>query len=364
MNILEKLARYSKKNLLAEIESITAQKETWANKYKDLSEKYKDLSEKYKERSKFRFFSGISNKEGSFKKFFIENNMPVILENLKANLDIHSQKVVNDVIEKMLYIPDRKHRDFYRMDLEQAKNVLEFAYEKEADRICSEALNVWKEKYVLQDGQYDVEVLYKHHGLNGVGQKIKDYIKNKDFIDGGAYIGDSALVFFEYEPKKVYSFEMSQKNSELYLKTMNDNNIRSEKYKFVNLGLSDGKYEFTINDTGENGASLLDLGDTLVYTTDIDSYVFENNLNIGFIKTDLEGSGLLALKGMEKTIKQFRPVLSLAIYHTPEEFFEIKPYLENIVKDLNYKIKIEKHNSVFHTISGVVLLAYPMELEE
>ena len=384
MHLFKKLISYSKKNLLAEIETITAQRDNWANKYSELSKKYKslrekyqiqvlknkeqsqkikDLSGKYKEQSKYKFFSGISNRDGSFKKFFIENNMPAAIANLKANLDSESQKVIDDTIEKMLYIPDRKHRHFYRMDKEIAKEFLEFPYEKEADRICSESIESWKEKYVLQEGSYDLEVLYKHHGLSGIGQKIKDYIKNKDFIDGGAYVGDSALVFFEYEPKKVYSFEMSPKNSQNYYKTMNDNHIDFEKYEFVNLGISDGKYEFSINDTGENGASLTDSGNTLVHTTDIDSYVFENNLDVGFIKTDVEGAGLLALKGMEKTIRKFRPVLSLAIYHTPEEFFETKPYLENIVKDLNYKIRIEKHNSVFHTISGVVLMAYPAELE-
>lgn len=33
-------------------------------------------------------------------------------------------------------------------------------------------------------------------------------LKNKDIIDVGAYIGDSALILLEYTNKKVYAFEV------------------------------------------------------------------------------------------------------------------------------------------------------------
>lgn len=48
---------------------------------------------------------------------------------------------------------------------------------------------------------------------------------------------------------------------------------------------------------------------------------------IGFIKLDVEGYGVRALRGMEKTIQKSRPVLSLSIYHSPEELFETKKVL-------------------------------------
>ncbi|GAB7141350.1 hypothetical protein RsTz2092_13270 [Deferribacterales bacterium RsTz2092] len=66
---------------------------------------------------------------------------------------------------------------------------------------------------------------------------------------------------------------------------------------------------------------------------------------------------------MTKTIQRFRPVLSLAIYHNPEEFFETKPLLEQIVKGLNYTFKIQKHSTYPLNINETALFAYPQELD-
>lgn len=62
----------------------------------------------------------------------------------------------------------------------------------------------------------------------------------------------------------------------------------------------------------------------------LDTYLQQLNKTVpqvGFIKLDLEGYGVRALRGMEKTIRKDRPVLSLSIYHSPEELFETKKVL-------------------------------------
>ena len=38
-------------------------------------------------------------------------------------------------------------------------------------------------------------------------KEIISQIKNRDIIDGGAYVGDSALVFSELGPSRIFSFE-------------------------------------------------------------------------------------------------------------------------------------------------------------
>ena len=62
----------------------------------------------------------------------------------------------------------------------------------------------------------------------------------------------------------------------------------------------------------------------LVKTIILDSYIQKVENPIGFIKADIEGAMFDALKGMVKTIRKYRPVLSFAIYHSAEEFFETK----------------------------------------
>jgi hypothetical protein len=143
---------------------------------------------------------------------------------------------------------------------------------------------------------------------------------------------------------------------------MKMNNISNDKCEALFLGLSDGKKKMSFDDN-MGGTSLFSKGDTTVDLCDLDSFAEENKLTVGFIKTDLEGADFDALRRMVKTIKKDRPVLSLSICHTPKDFFEMKPFLEDVVFDLNYKITIEQHNTSF-ILCDVMLFAYPKELDE
>lgn len=77
---------------------------------------------------------------------------------------------------------------------------------------------------------------------------------------------------------------------------------------------------------------------------------------------DLEGAGLKGLLGMKEVIKRNRPVLSLAIYHTPEEFFEIVPKLKEFAK--NYNIKVVQLQICASKNTEIAVFAYPKEIDE
>ena len=72
----------------------------------------------------------------------------------------------------------------------------------------------------------------------------------------------------------------------------------------------------------------------------MDDFVKEHNLTVGLIKTDLEGYEQNFLEGAKQTIKIQRPILILSIYHTFDDFFKIKVWLESL--QLNYKFKFCK----------------------
>ena len=56
-----------------------------------------------------------------------------------------------------------------------------------------------------------------------------EYIKDSVFIDGGAYCGDSAMMFLQYNPQKIISFEPSAANRDLYRNIMELNDIKNDK---------------------------------------------------------------------------------------------------------------------------------------
>ena len=87
----------------------------------------------------------------------------------------------------------------------------------------------------------------------------------------------------------------------------------------------------------------------------LDSYVKENNIEVGLIKTDLEGFEQPFLRGAIETIKEQKPVLIISIYHNYSDFFEIKPMLENL--NLGYKFKIIEPKALESAIVSTLLLA-------
>jgi hypothetical protein len=53
----------------------------------------------------------------------------------------------------------------------------------------------------------------------------------------------------------------------------------------------------------------------------------------GFIKMDIEGAELDALKGAENTIRRYRPILAVCLYHRAEDIYEIPIFVKGICPD-------------------------------
>lgn len=89
---------------------------------------------------------------------------------------------------------------------------------------------------------------------------------------------------------------------------------------------------------------------------DIDSFLLPKLKNLTFVKIDIEGAEYFALKGMEKTLQQFAPVILIEIVPVFLKSFSIESdfFKEYIEKQLGYSIfiynqdrkKLEPTNSI------------------
>lgn len=76
---------------------------------------------------------------------------------------------------------------------------------------------------------------------------------------------------------------------------------------------------------------------------------------INYLKMDIEGAELAALKGSEKIIKRDLPHLAISIYHKPSDLWEIGLYLSSIYKN-KYKYYIRNYG---HQTFDTILYAIP-----
>lgn len=89
----------------------------------------------------------------------------------------------------------------------------------------------------------------------------------------------------------------------------------------------------------------------------MDKYCEKNKIRPDFIKMDIEGAELAALKGGLKTIKKYRPQLAISIYHSNEDFINIPLFLSENLEEYIFSI-----GHYTPRITETVLYAIPKEL--
>ena len=85
-----------------------------------------------------------------------------------------------------------------------------------------------------------------------------------------------------------------------------------------------------------------DKGDFTVDVETIDNVV--DSKRVTFIKMDIEGSELSALRGAETTISKSKPKLAICVYHKPEDLISIPQYINSIVPE--YKFFLRHHQFI------------------
>jgi FkbM family methyltransferase len=127
------------------------------------------------------------------------------------------------------------------------------------------------------------EVFYFHHGLRFSNEKILAYIKDKDILDCGAYVGDSVLALRPYTSGTIYSFEFSQKTIAKFRNVMEKNGIRSGSV-LIEAALGDRSAVLSVADTGKHNNSLsVCPNGNIVHMTTVDEEVKNRRIKVGFI---------------------------------------------------------------------------------
>jgi FkbM family methyltransferase len=180
----------------------------------------------------------------------------------------------------------------------------------------------------------------------------KEYLqpsKGEVVIDAGAHYG-----FYTLNASRlvgadgmILSFEPHPKNYRRLLKNLSSNGIRNVKPFNKALGERDGLVKLYISSHSERHSTSVALNPSTRYNGNyifvesarLDTIVSELGIRrVDLVKIDVEGAELSILKGAEKTINKFKPSLTIAAYHYPEEIDEICALLKGF--NLSYRVLI------------------------
>ncbi len=179
-------------------------------------------------------------------------------------------------------------------------------------------------------------------------------------IDAGGCFGDTALYFAHEvgENGRVYSFEFMPENLAIFERSMSLNPELSKRINLVRtpLWFISGEQLFVeANGPATRVVPESSRPDAIrVETLAIDDSVSNEKLErVDFIKMDIVGAELEALRGAEKAIRRFRPKLAIVVYHKLNDFWEIPQYINSL--GLGYRFAL-RHFTIH--AEETVLFAY------
>jgi len=165
-------------------------------------------------------------------------------------------------------------------------------------------------------------------------------IKNITFLDGGGYVGDTLPNIIKNFPdfNKIYLIEPNKLHINIAKRDFGD----VKNIEFIQCGLSDKKV-INIDDTSSNNC---DHNYNAINTDTIDNIVKQK---VDFIKLDIEGAEQDAIQGAKNTIKKYKPILAICIYHKAEDWYKVPQQVLDINPD--YKVYIRHYmEGIFETV--------------
>ena len=278
-------------------------------------------------------------------------------ENIKVNVLIafsayteegYKKFLKEDIVEN-IYKFDFLECVFGRVNFDYVKQncvAFENLYNSLEDAVSKDTLLA----YINQSITKDTEFLEPLRNENQYFlPELKLGHQSEIFFDCGAYDGDTILKFAQYIESTPYKCE--------HIYAVECDNLNLDKLKFVehemkgfenkvkgitllNVGLWHEKGMLSFNNRGSTSSKIDSDGEVKIEVDTLDNLV--NGAAVTFIKMDIEGAELNALKGAENTIKKYKPRLAICVYHKKEDLLTISKYIKSLHED--YKLYLRAYS--------------------
>ena len=205
-----------------------------------------------------------------------------------------------------------------------------------ADEQSRKSLTAYIDAKVYNNYEYLKDVYCEEHYFP---KDIISLNENESLIDCGAYIGDTIKDFIALNNNKfnnIIAVEADSKNMSILKK-----NYLDERIRFCEVAVYSKKTNLLF-DSSENMLSKISKDNGVFVRADKLDSIVKDGEEISFIKMDIEGAEVAALKGTEQIIKIQKPKLAISVYHKRNDLIEIFEYLKGLVPEYKFYFRVHK----------------------
>ena len=176
----------------------------------------------------------------------------------------------------------------------------------------------------------------------------------ESYFDCGAYTGDTIADFLKATGgayRRIWAAEPDRSNYKQLTQYINEEKLSNAEA--VNKGIYSYTGKLPFQEEGSMLSMITDASDRYIEVDTIDHIAAD--APVTFIKLDVEGAELEALKGAEQTIRTCKPILAISIYHKERDLIDIPVYVSSIAPDYSFYFRVHKKLAIDTVLYGVVV---------
>lgn len=280
----------------------------------------------------FRGFEvkSLSQAENEFDEFSVAvcfaSSIPEVMYNILSVAEKHFSIIP--------VVPVYGKNIFNRMFVSNNADQFEKAYSLMADEESRRVFSLACES--MFTGKAELFTSFDSH-KDEVFRSFFSLTDSEDYLDCGAYRGDTITEFLSYTDGKYSSITAVEPDLKSFAK-LGANTKSLSNTVLINKCISDREGTVMFNGGGGRQSAVSDSGYSVKCTT-VDS--LSKQTAFTYIKADVEGFEKELLTGGREFISNYRPKLNIAAYHRSEDIFLLPQLINEINPD--YRIYLRKH---------------------
>jgi len=219
----------------------------------------------------------------------------------------------------------------------------EETYEWLSDELSRRTMAAYLNQRISGDFKHLRQVKAEHQYFPDDIMTLRD---GEIFVDCGAFDGDSIIALtaaleraHKAPPKKIIALEPDEKN----FAQLVDVAKQYPQATCLQKGAWDRADTLAFSADGRLDSAISSSGEFRIEVDSIDHIL--NSDEATFLKMDIEGAELAALKGATATIKKHKPKLAICIYHRQEDLITIPQFIRNVRTDYVFYLRAHSYDS-------------------